>query len=428
MLIRPHATRLKISVRLFVSSLWLLGLMSAVAQAQDFTKNTNELNELRNKINKIKSALENDIGERDRERDELRDVEKHLITLNQKQHKTDNEIKAVENEIAQLHGRHDALKKESQQLVDGIADLARATYMMGRQEYIKLLLQQQQPEKVNRALVYYRYLAESRVQRVRQVNTNAQEMSRLAALAQTRSDELKNLQTQLEVQTQQAEQLRAQREQQLAAIQSKINDRTKEVDRLRADERRLAELLSVLQRESQKRRELARKQERERQRKAEQAKKQNQVQQKPRKTIAKITPTPAKGGRFSQMKGRLPLPVNAPISTQFGQINHESGMTWDGIWFSAPENADVRAIYEGHVSYADWFRGFGLLLIIDHGNGYMSLYSHNKELYKSLGDPVGTGEVIGSVGSTGGLPKPGLYFEIRENGQPRNPLIWCRAS
>ncbi|MDH3695338.1 MAG: peptidoglycan DD-metalloendopeptidase family protein, partial [Gammaproteobacteria bacterium] len=173
-------------------------------------------------------------------------------------------------------------------------------------------------------------------------------------------------------------------------------------------------------------RELARKRELERQRK-QQATARQKIQQKQNTTIAKANPPALKGGNFPQMKGQLRLPVSAPISARFGQTNQESGTKWDGVWFSAPENTVVQAIYRGQVAYADWFRGFGLLLIIDHGDGYMSLYSHNKELNKSLGDTVETGDAIARVGSTGGLPKPGLYFEVRENGQPRNPLIWCKA-
>ena len=128
------------------------------------------------------------------------------------------------------------------------------------------------------------------------------------------------------------------------------------------------------------------------------------------------------------MKGRLAFPVRSRIAAGFGQTNPDSGMRWDGIWFAAPEDESVRAVYRGVVSYADWFRGFGLLLIIDHGDGYMSLYSHNKVLHKALGDPVDTGEIIAEVGSTGALSRPSLYFEIREDGVPRDPLLWCKRS
>ncbi len=411
----------------FVICAWLvLSLAAGTTRAQDYTKSTTELNALRDEIKKIKSVLEKDVGARDKGRANLLDVEQKLVKLEREQRDTGDKIKSTEAQILDLGKKRSALEEKSRQLTNGMAGLARATYIMGRQEYTKLLLQQQKPEKLNRSLVYYRYLAESRLQRVNQVNANALEITRLTALTKTHSDELRHLQQQLSAEQAEAEQLRGKREHSLAAIQAQINDRSKEMQRLQADEKRLIKLLDALQRESQRQRELAHKRELERQRK-QQAKAREKIQQKQKTTVAKANPIPLKGGKFPQMKGRLRLPVNAPISAQFGQTNQESGTKWDGVWFSAPENTAVQAIYSGQIAYADWFRGFGLLLIIDHGDGYMSLYSHNKELHKSLGDSVKTGEVIARVGSTGGLPKPGLYFEVRENGQPRNPLIWCKA-
>ncbi|MDH3694066.1 MAG: hypothetical protein OER96_05795, partial [Gammaproteobacteria bacterium] len=220
------------------TSLLLFSLVINITQAQDYTKSTAELNALRKEIDKVKSALEKDVGTRDHERAKLREVEKKLATLNHKQRETDNKIKNTQAEIVNLEDKRSTLEQKSKQLTNGMAGLARATYIMGRQEYIKLLLQQQQPEKVNRALVYYRYLAQSRLQRVDQVNAHAQEMSQLAALTRTHSDELRLLQEQLAAEETEAEQLRVKRESSLAAIQGQISSQSKEIDRLRADEKR----------------------------------------------------------------------------------------------------------------------------------------------------------------------------------------------
>lgn len=120
------------------------------------------------------------------------------------------------------------------------------------------------------------------------------------------------------------------------------------------------------------------------------------------------------------------MPLRAKVRSAFGDVKTGSGMRWEGLLLAAAEGEPVHAIFDGRVVYADWLRGFGLLLILDHGDGYMSLYSHNSSLNKQLGDWVASGETIAFVGTTGGLSKPGLYFEVRYNGEPTNPLAWCR--
>ena len=131
--------------------------------------------------------------------------------------------------------------------------------------------------------------------------------------------------------------------------------------------------------------------------------------------------------RFGGMRGRLSLPVRGAISARFGQPRGISGMPWDGVLVEAEEGSPVYSIFPGRVAFADWLRGFGLLLILDHGDGYMSLYSHNQVLYRQVGEWIDGIEPIAAVGSSGGLKQSGLYFEIRHNGEPRNPLIWCKV-
>jgi len=141
---------------------------------------------------------------------------------------------------------------------------------------------------------------------------------------------------------------------------------------------------------------------------------------------ARASRTPAEGA-FRRMKGKMRLPVSAPIDAGYGQPR-ETGVRWDGIMFRPDNGADVSAIFEGRVVFADWLRGFGLLLIVDHGDGFMSLYSHNDSLFKQVGDWVETREVIAVVGTSGCLDRPDLYFEIRQDGEPQNPLSWCQKA
>ena len=131
-------------------------------------------------------------------------------------------------------------------------------------------------------------------------------------------------------------------------------------------------------------------------------------------------------GGFADHKGNMSLPTQAEILNRFGDKKLDSGLNWEGLMFGVQAGQPVAAIYPGQVVFSDWFRGYGQLLVIDHGNGYMSLYGHNQQLSVQSGNMVDAGELIAYAGSTGGLSKPGLYFEIRYNGVPDNPLNWCQ--
>jgi len=132
-------------------------------------------------------------------------------------------------------------------------------------------------------------------------------------------------------------------------------------------------------------------------------------------------------GRFRKYKGKLPLPARGKIVARYGAPKNIGDLRWRGLFLAGREGQDVRSIFRGRVAFADWLRGFGLLLILDHGDGYMTLYGHNQSLYKEVGDWVEAGQVIAGMGNTGDITQPGLYFEVRHNGKPRDPLLWCRA-
>jgi len=182
----------------------------------------------------------------------------------------------------------------------------------------------------------------------------------------------------------------ARRRRLLATLDREVSDRAQAIERLKQDEARLQRLLQQLE----------------------------QV----------LPPLPGdfpKDGRFADQRGRLPLPVVGHIRATFGEPKKVGTLKWRGVLVDSPAGSDVRAVFRGRVAYADWLRGFGLLLILDHGNGYMTLYGHNQGLYKEVGEWVEGGEIIAAVGATGDTTYPGVYFEVRQNGKPRDPLQWC---
>ena len=143
-------------------------------------------------------------------------------------------------------------------------------------------------------------------------------------------------------------------------------------------------------------------------------------------SMPEILTEPGEHKAFASLKGKLYWPALGTVRALFGKPRKVAKIKWNGVIIKARRGNNVRAISHGRVAYADWLRGYGLLIIIDHGDGYMSLYGHNEDIRKETGDWVEEGEIIGSVGNTGGQAKTGLYFEIRHNGKPTNPKIWCR--
>src|SRR5690606_34075729 len=205
--------------------------------------------------------------------------------------------------------------------------------------------------------------------------------------------ELEALRTRQERERHALEAARVRRAQLLAALNRQLSAQQDEIERLRADERRLQRLLQEL-----------------------------------RTVLPEAElPSPGPQERFGALNGRLPLPLAGRIAAGYGEPKGIGDLTWRGIFIAAREGDPVRAVARGRVAFADWLRGFGLLLILDHGDGYMTLYGHNQALHRRTGDWVEAGETIAAAGNTGGAPAMGVYFEIRQNGVPHDPLQWCAA-
>jgi septal ring factor EnvC (AmiA/AmiB activator) len=269
----------------------------------------------------------------------------------------------------------------------------RAAYAMGQQQYVKMLLSQEDPARLGRVLTYYRYLNQARSERI---NTTRNVLSRLRDLEteiQQRTKELEALRTgQLDSKAE-LEAARSERGEVVAALNRQVSSQSQEIAQLKVDEERLKRLIEGLS------------------------------------LYMEELNIDVKGEeRFDRFRGRLRLPVRGTVKASFGELKQGGPLKWDGVLLKAPEGREVHAVYRGRVAFADWFGSFGLLVILDHGDGYMSLYGHNQSLFAQVGDWVDTGQVIAGVGNSGGLGDPGLYFEIRQNGTPRNPLRWCRPA
>lgn len=368
-----------------------LGL-SATAAAQDSHDELakvkeQELEEVRERISDLKKSMDVAAGERDRLTGELQELEiaiseqrMRLKEIERDQQYTANKKQKLD---AELVDREQHLDEESRAL----AAQVRTAYMSGSQEKIKLLLNQRDPATLGRLMAYYRYLNDYRADNIEDVVEQIRELdelrsqiaaeeARLANLARTRYDELGRLNASQE-----------NRKSVLASLRGKIADEGREVDRLASQEQDLTRLIAELS------------------------------------SILSDYPITSEQP-FSTHKGRLTWPVAGRLLHDFGQPRVGGSIKWNGVVLAAPRGREVRSVYHGRVAFADWLAGMGLLVIVDHGEGYMTLYGYNETILKNTGDWVAPGDVIATVGDSGGQQQASLYFELRRGTRPENPRRW----
>jgi murein hydrolase activator len=374
-----------------ILTLLLLGLV-ATASAQEAHDELakikeQELEEVRERISDLKQSMDAAAAERDRLTGELQDLEVAISEqrMRLKEIERDQQYTARKKQglDADLADRERHLDEES----GALAAQVRMAYMSGSQEKIKLLLNQRDPATLGRLMAYYRYLNDYRAENIAAVveeirkldelrSQIAAEEARLESLAKSRYDELGRLNTSQE-----------NRQSVLASLRRKMADEGEEVDRLAAQENDLTRLIAELS------------------------------------SILSDYPITSEQP-FSAHKGRLTWPVAGTLLHDFGQPRVGGNVKWNGVVLAAPRGREVRAVYHGRVAFADWLAGMGLLVIVDHGEGYMSLYGYNETILKNTGDWVAPGDVIATVGDSGGQPQAGLYFELRRGTKPENPRRW----
>ena len=346
-----------------------------------------ELEDVRERISAIKESMDASAAERDRLTTELQEAEiaisEQRMRIAEIEREQQYATKKKEGLDADLALREARLDEESAAL----ATQVRAAYMGGSQEKIRLLLNQRDPATLGRVMTYYRYLNDYRaenieavVEQIRQLDALrgkiAAEEARLGKLAQTRYAELTRL-----------NEAQERRSTLLASLRKKLENESQEVDRLAAQEKDLTRLIAELT------------------------------------SILSDYPISSEQP-FSEHKGKLTWPVAGTLLHDFGQPRVGGNIKWNGVVLAAPRGREVRAVYHGRVAFADWLAGMGLLVIIDHGDSYMTLYGYNETILKNTGDWVAPGDVIATVGDSGGQPQASLYFELRQGKRPVNPQQW----
>ena len=347
-----------------------------------------QLEAVRDQIARVTLQVSRGQAAQDRLTRQLRDTEK---SVGEAQAALDDLRQQREASAAQ---RAELQTQKQQREVDltakrsALAGQLRAAYLIGRHEPLKLLLNQGDPAQAGRMFVYYSYFGRARALQIQAIEADLQRIGQLDGQLQAQDAKLASLQQAQQAQVSALQQARSQRRRVLASISAQTQTRAERLARLRQQQSGLESLLADL-----------------------------------RRATASLPPESLGHSPFAQLRGRLPRPVAGRIVQRYGEVR-AGGLKWQGDLFATQRDAPVRAVSQGRVVYADWLAGLGLLIIIDHGDGYMSLYGHNARLYESVGQQVTAGQTIAEAGDSGGSARPELYFEIRKEGKPLDPRIW----
>jgi septal ring factor EnvC (AmiA/AmiB activator) len=346
---------------------------------------------LRARIAELTGRMGSQLAQRDSLSARVRETELAIAARRQRVEELHAAQLAAERHRSELRAEEGRNLNALQAERASLASQARAAYMIGRQEELKLLLNQSNPASLGRTLTYYGYFAEQRSQKIKSIQSDAARLQQLVAQIEQQTQELQKLAEDATQEIAGLQHARAERSVAVAALTKKLASGNKELGNLKREEQAVESLVADLAR------------------------------------VMQDFPTDPSQS-FDRMRGKLPWPVSGSLSARYQALReHSGGVRWNGVMIETERGAKVRAPFFGRVVYADWLQGLGLLMIIGHSGGYMTLYGHAEVLYKSVGDKVAPGDVIASLSDTEGA-KPELYFEIREGRKTVDPKLWLKTA
>lgn len=362
----------------------VLGLSSTLVAGE---KQEQQLDNLKRSISNLEKKLEDRGKERNSLQSELKKVELEASKINSNVRRLRNKINKLEAQLKKLSSQERDLQLGIRGQSAAIVEQIAAAYKLGNQEPIKLLLNQEDPQQIARVFRYYDYFLQARTEKIQRYK---QDVDKLAAVI-----------ADIESQKRRLTQSRAELESDKTKLARQVKKRKKTLDNVKVSLRTDKKKLSKLQKERGKLEELL----------------------AAVKQAAADLSLPSNYESFVSRKSKLKWPLKGRVAHSFG--NRRSGeLLWEGWLISAKAGDAVKAVHHGRVVFSNYLRGFGLLVIVDHSDGYMTLYAHNQELLKDTGDWVQSNEILSRAGDTGGLTKPALYFEIRKDGNPADPKSW----
>ncbi|PHV01888.1 protease [Iodobacter sp. BJB302] len=427
---------------LMLTSCALAAPTTPAAPKQESEARQAELKDLRGQLQELKKDLAANESHRSEASDALKDSEtaisdanRVLSSMQQEQALTSAEISRLENDIS-----HTRKGIQASQL--RLGKILKTRYKAGQIEAWRLLLNQQDPNQVSRELTYYRYISRSQLQLANKLEAQLSELSRLSEDIRQKNEALQQLAQRKKQQKEMLVSEQQEKQQIVSNLSQEISSQRNQIQKLAADEKRLTGLVdklnAIIKRQELERakkiaqaKQLAEKKARERaarnaaaQAKAKAAGK-PAPKAEPEPEVTTALPDAGQSGQaFASLKGKLRLPIKGEITGRYGTARGEGGQ-WKGVFIRAASGQSVKAVASGRVVFAEWLRGFGNMLIVDHGGGYMSIYAANESILKQVGDTIKAGDSIATSGNSGGMADSGLYFELRQNGRPVDPLAWA---
>jgi septal ring factor EnvC (AmiA/AmiB activator) len=346
---------------------------------------------LRARITELTTRMGSQLAQRDSLSARVRETELVIAAKRQRVEGLHTAELAAERHRSELRAEEGRNLSALQAERASLASQARAAYMIGRQEELKLLLNQSNPASLGRTLTYYGYFAEQRSQKIKSIQSNEARLQQLVAQIEQQTQELQKLQDDAAQEIAGLQHARTERTVAVAALTKKLESGNQELGNLKREEQAVESLVADLAR------------------------------------MMQDFPTDPSQS-FDRMRGKLPWPVLGRVSARYQAPRENSGgVRWNGVMIETERGAKVRAPFFGRVVYADWLQGLGLLMIVGHSGGYMTLYGHAEVLYKSVGDKVAPGDVIAALSDSEGA-KPQLYFEIREGRKTVDPKLWLKTA
>ncbi len=372
---------------IFVISMFQSENLALATRQENYSQ---DLNEVRAQIKNLKASVAASEEQKSNFAEKLSNLEREITIIEIDRIEASNRVNAQNKKLQQLREQRNQNLAEFDVHTQDLESLVRASFVVSRLDYIKILLSENDARQLARTLAYYRYLSQSRLKELNSLQVIGQNLAKTESDLQTGRTILTELTDKLYQQEQKFEEKRKSTLALLQNLEKQIEDDRIDIQKMKDEELRLLALIQAL----------------------------------PEQTSNKLKTF---SGKFTSMKGALKKPVDSEIVAKFRQPKSIAGTYWDGLLFAGKLGQPVRSVFTGQVVYASDFQGYGNLVIIDHGEGFLSLYAHNQNLNVQVGDWVDTQQNISSVGQPQNRSQPSLYFELRKNGVPINPSIWLRA-
>lgn len=414
---------LSIAVSIALTSAMLS--LPMLANAEKKVEPKSELNDVHERLESLKKELDDSKEAHKDAADALKKSEKAISEANKKLYEIAQKQQENQHTLNKLQQEAESTHKTLAEQQKRLSNQLYQQYIHGEQSYLQMILQSEQPSLIARDIHYFSYIAKARTKTIREMQANLDKINKLNEETAAALKEVAELKQRQIAEKQTLEQQKLAKSKVVKSLSKQIAAQRNEIKKLKRDEKRLAQLVERLAQAALQRPRLSRKLTLKPGTGSESTEPNNQ------KTIASNNTLPSEevtGINFSALKGKLRLPVRGDVTNRFGSNREDSGVSWKGLFIRAEEGSEVKSVAGGRVVFADWLRGFGNLIIVDHGDGYMSLYGNNQSILKQAGDNVRAGDSLALVGNTGGNASNGVYYELRRQSKPFDPLSWSNLN